>query len=323
MKEVFVIAEAGINHNGKISLAKKLISISKKAGANAVKFQLFDTDNFINKSQLPKVYKRMKSLEFKFSEWKKIINYAKKLKIKIFFSIFDCKSLFMLKKLKINLIKIPSGEITNYELLKKISKTKNKIIISTGMSSETDIFKALDILKFNNLSVLHCVSEYPSNLKSNNLNYLKNLSKIKSINEIGFSDHSKSKVLPSVAVSLGATIIEKHITYNVNQKKGDHKMSLDFKNFKEMVENIRNTQKALGLNKKVITKKELFLSKIARKGIYLKHNLKKKHKLMNNDFIFLRPINSKNEITNIEYLNGKILNKDLKELTGIKKNDIT
>tara|TARA_B100001093_G_scaffold496611_1_gene542529 strand:+ start:35 stop:1006 length:972 start_codon:yes stop_codon:yes gene_type:complete len=323
MKKVFIIAEAGINHNGKISLAKKLIFISKKAGADAVKFQLFDTDNFINKNHLPKVYKRMKSLEFTINEWKKIISYAKKMKIKIFFSIFDCKSLFLLKKLKINLIKIPSGEITNYELLKKISKTKKEIIISTGMSSETDILKALEILKFNKPSVLHCVSEYPSKLKNNNLNYLKTLSKINSIKEIGFSDHSKSKVLPSVAVTLGATIIEKHITYNVNQKKGDHKMSLNFKDFREMIENIRNTQKALGLNKKIISQKELSLSKIARKGIYLKHNLKKKHKLKNSDFVLLRPINSMNEITNLKYLDGKILNKDLEELTGIKKNDIT
>ena len=273
MKKVFIIAEAGINHNGNFSLAKKLISLSKKAGADAVKFQLFDTDSFINKKCLPLAYKRLKSLEFTTKKWKQIIAYSKKLKIKIFFSIFDTKSLMSLKQLKINLIKIPSGEINNFELLKNVSKTKKEVIISTGMSNEKDISNAIQILKKNKLSVLHCVSEYPVNLKNNNLNYLKTLNKNNFLHGIGFSDHSKSTILPSIAVALGAKIIEKHITYNNNQKKGDHKMSLSFKKFKEMVTNIRNTEIALGLDKKIISKEELSLSKIARKGIYLKKNL--------------------------------------------------
>ena len=323
MKKVFIIAEAGINHNGKFSLAKKLISLSKKAGADAVKFQLFDTDSFVNKNYLPLAYKRLKSLEFSTKKWKKIIEYSKKLKIKIFFSIFDTKSLLSLKQLKINLIKIPSGEINNFELLKNVSKTKKEVIISTGMSNEKDISNAIQILKKNKLSVLHCVSEYPVNLKNNNLNYLKTLNKNEFLHSIGFSDHSKSTILPSVAVALGAQIIEKHITYNNNQKKGDHKMSLSFKKFKEMVINIRNIEIALGVNKKIISKEELYLSKIARKGIYLKKNLKKNQKLTKKNLILLRPQNKISEIDKLSSLNGKILNKDLKSLMPIKRNDIT
>ena len=228
-----------------------------------------------------------------------------------------------LKQLKINLIKIPSGEINNFELLKNVSKTKKEVIISTGMSNEKDISNAIQILKKNKLSVLHCVSEYPVNLKNNNLNYLKTLNKNEFLHSIGFSDHSKSTILPSVAVALGAQIIEKHITYNNNQKKGDHKMSLSFKKFKEMVINIRNIEIALGVNKKIISKEELYLSKIARKGIYLKKNLKKNQKLTKKNLILLRPQNKISEIDKLSSLNGKILNKDLKSLMPIKRNDIT
>ena len=166
--KVEIIAEAGINHNGKFNNAIKLIRIAKIAKVNYVKFQLFTTENFINKKfnhhklNYNKIYKRFKNLEFSVSEWKKIIKFGKQRGIKVFFSIFDISSLKILRKLNVKLVKIPSGEINNYPLLEKINKLRLRVILSTGMSSLKEIDKAVKKLKKCNLSLLHCVSEYPT-----------------------------------------------------------------------------------------------------------------------------------------------------------------
>ena len=177
MDKVFIIAEAGINHNGKIKLAKKLIDIASKAEADAVKFQLFDTDNFIHKKKLSKIYKLFKKFEFSEKNWRNIIKYAKKKKIKIFFSVFDTPSISLLRKLNIRLIKIPSGEINNIELLKIINKMKFEVILSTGMAQMNEIKFALNILKNCKVSVLHCVSEYPADISKLNSKFYKNTEK--------------------------------------------------------------------------------------------------------------------------------------------------
>ena len=157
--KVEIIAEAGINHNGKFKNAIKLIKISKMAKVDYVKFQLFNTENFINRKfdhhilNYNKIYKRFKNLEFSVDQWKKIIKFGKRKGIKVFFSIFDTNSLKTLKKLKVNLVKIPSGEINNYPLLEKINKLRLKVILSTGMSSLREIEKAVKKLKKCNLSL--------------------------------------------------------------------------------------------------------------------------------------------------------------------------
>ena len=162
MKKVFIIAEAGINHNGKIYLAKKLIDIAKTAEVDAIKFQLFNTKNFINKKKLPKVFKIFQNLEFSEIVWKRILKYAKKRGLKLFFSIFDISSLYLLQKLNIKLVKIPSGEINNHYLLNEINKKKLNVILSTGMAKMDEIKFAVKILKNCNVKILHCVSEYPT-----------------------------------------------------------------------------------------------------------------------------------------------------------------
>ena len=163
-KKILIIGEAGINHNGKLKYAQKLIDIAARAKIDYIKFQLFKTEEFINKSiktkkvDFNKLFLRFKSLEFSLQNWKKLINYGKKKKIKLFFSVFDVWSLEIIKKLKIRLIKIPSGEINNIFFLKKINNMGIDVILSTGMSNNQEILKALKILKNCNVKLLHCVS---------------------------------------------------------------------------------------------------------------------------------------------------------------------
>ena len=165
--KINIIAEA-INHNGDFKNAIKLVKIASEAGVDFVKFQLFKTENFINKKffqkkiNYSKIFKRFSSLEFSIKEWKKIIKYGKKLNIKVFFSVFESESLKTLNILGVKTIKIPSGEINNIPLLKKINKKNYKVILSTGMSTYDEISKAVKSLNKCNLSLLHCVSEYPT-----------------------------------------------------------------------------------------------------------------------------------------------------------------
>ena len=320
---VFIIAEAGINHNGNYKTAKKLIYLAKHAGADAVKFQLFNTEKFINKLKYPKIYKRFKRLEFKLSEWNKLKKYSKKIKIKFFFSIFDEQSLLLNKKLNIDLIKIPSGEINNIKLLKKINLEKKEVIVSTGMSNIKEIKKALKTLKNCKINLLHCLSEYPAKIKNLNLNFLNSLKKFSGVDKIGFSDHSDNITLPSVAVSLGSKVIEKHFTHNKNLKLGDHRISLGFIEFKKMCENIRITTMALGLNKKIVTKKEKKLALIARKGLYVIKAVKKGFKIKSSDLGYLRPANSSSAIKNEIKIIGKITKNTIPQFGEIYKNDLT
>ncbi len=319
MKKVFVIGEAGINHNGKLKNAIKLIDIAARARVDAVKFQLFNPRFFINKDKLPKAFKRFLGLEFSLENWKKIIKYCKKKKLIFFVSIFDEESLTIIKKLNIKIIKIPSGEINNIQLLKKINKTKLRVILSTGMSTLEEIKVALKNLNKCNVQVLHCVSEYPTRLKSINLNYISTLKRILK-KEIGFSDHSIGSDVPALAVAAGATIIEKHFTYNKNQKLGDHKMSVNEKELTEMVNKIRLAEIICGNIYKKVLKTEKKLSKIARKGAYIRDQVSRGQRLKMKDIIFLRPSNLKSLLL-INKIIGKKARKNLYKLENVKKND--
>ena len=316
MSKVEIIAEAGINHNGDFNKAKKLIDIAKNSEADYVKFQLFDPKKVVNKEikntklNYRKIYNRFKSLQFDYEKWKMLISYAKKKKIKIFFSVFDLNSYKQLKKLKIKIVKIPSGEINNLPLLKMINKDKPRVILSTGMSDESEIDQAVKLLNKCKIQLLHCVSEYPS--RNHNLLLIKRFKKIFN-KEIGFSDHSMETITPALAVMLGANIIEKHFTYNKNQKFGDHKMSLNPNQLKEMVKQVRFAEKSMGNERKKISQKEKQLQKIARKGIYLNKNMLKGSKVKFSDLSFLRPANG---IQVDQY--KLILNKKLR--FNIKKN---
>ena len=285
--KTIIIAEAGVNHNGNMLLASKLIDVASDAGADYIKFQSFDVDHLILKKTKTAAYQK-KNLNNKISQYsmlkkyqlseknyKYLINYSKKKKIKFLSTPFEEKSLNILKKYKMDYIKIPSGEITNYPFLKKIASLKKKVLISTGMSTEDEIKKALNVLKKRkkDLTILHCTSDYPAKLKNLNLKFIQRLKKFGY--NVGYSDHSTSLITPSIAVALGCKVIEKHFTLSKNMKGPDHKASLEPRELKAMINYIRDTENMLGSVKKVITKSEQKTKLLVRKSIVASKNIKK------------------------------------------------
>ncbi len=303
--KTIIIAEAGINHNGKINLAKKLILAAAKSGANYIKFQTYNTESMIvPKSKLANYQKNnikrsktqfemLKKYELRKDTYKMLIKYAKSKKIKFLSSPFDIESIHFLQKLNLDFIKIPSGEIDNYPYLKCLGKLKKKIILSTGMSDLKEVDKAIKILSKNgtkkrDISVLHCHSAYPSNITNLNLKVIKTLKKRFNL-RIGFSDHSDGINASVVATALGAEIIEKHLTLNRNMSGPDHKTSINPYQFKNMVKQIRLTEKMLGNGKKIPTKNELKNKPFARKSLVAKINISKGDKFSEKNLTTKRP----------------------------------
>jgi N,N'-diacetyllegionaminate synthase len=285
--KTIIIAEAGVNHNGNIHSAKKLIDVASKAGADYVKFQTFDVDQLILKKTKTAVYQK-KNLKSDISQYlmlkkyqladnnhKELINHSKKKKIKFLSTAFDLKSLRLLKKYRLDYIKIPSGEITNYPLLKKISQSKQKVLLSTGMATIKEIKQALNVLgkRKKDITILHCTSDYPANLKDLNLNFIKKLKKFGY--EVGYSDHSSNVITPSIAVALGCKVVEKHFTLSKNLKGPDHKASLEPQELTQMVSFIRDTETMMGSKDKIITKSEQKTKLLVRKSLVACKDIKK------------------------------------------------
>lgn len=290
MKKVLIIAEAGVNHNGSVKIAKKLISEASKAGADIIKFQTFKANtlatSFAPKAPYQKKHSKkgenqhamLKKLELKYEDHEKLKTFCKKKKIEFLSSGFDISDLIFLNSLNLKRFKIPSGEITNYLYLKKIAGFKKEVILSTGMSNLKEIENAIKILKSRKLKkkqikILHCCSDYPAEISDINLKAIKTI-KNKFKLDVGYSDHTASNIVPSLAVMMGATIIEKHFTLDKKMNGPDHSASLDPENFKLMVKNIRLAEKSLGHGKKIPTKKEKINSKIVRKSIFAISDIK-------------------------------------------------
>ena len=303
--KVLIIAEGGVNHNGNISLAKKLISRAKNCGADYIKFQYYITENIIlKKSKLANYqiknsinksnqYDLLKKLELNQDQVYELVKFAKKINQKIFFSVFDNESFNFIHTFKFDYIKIPSGEIDNYSLLNSISKTKNKIILSTGMSNLYEIKQALKILTKNtipkkNINILHCNTEYPSPIKDINMNSMITLKEKLRVN-IGYSDHSNSSEVPITATSLGAKFIEKHFTLNRKLSGPDHNSSFIPQEFKKMVNNIRNTEIILGSFTKKLSSSEKNNIKVVRKSIVASQNIKKSDVFSEKNITIKRP----------------------------------
>ena len=299
--KVLIIAEAGVNHNGSLRLAKKLVNAAKKAKADYIKFQSFNHKKLTTKNAPKADYQKssynkkqtqavmLKNLELSKSKQIELIKYCKKKKIKFLCTAFDEENLQFLINKGIDYIKIPSGEITNLPFLEFIKKKQKKILLSTGASSVKDISNALKI--FNNkkkITILHCNSAYPTPYKDINLNSLKFIRQKFKCN-IGFSDHSLSLIAPSGAVAIGATIIEKHFTLSRKLKGPDHKSSLEPCELSIMVDNIREMEKALGKTEKKITKSEKKNRNIIRKSIVAGINIKKGEKFSQKNLAFKRP----------------------------------
>ena len=303
--KIIVIAEAGGNHNGSIKNAFKLIDIAKRTGADYVKFQSFTADSLVSKNA-PKAryqqknvkkishYEMIDNLSMSFEMHRRLFNYCNSKKIKFLSSVFSIKSLNTLKKFKIDYFKIPSGEITNLPLLIEVAKTKKPIILSTGMCNLKEVSTAVKILLQNglnkkNLSILHCNTEYPSPYKDLNLKAIKVFNKRFKFATIGYSDHSEGIEASIAAVGMGAKIIEKHFTISKSLPGPDHKSSLNEKELKLLINSIRNVEKSLGVEKKIVSKSEKKNIMIARKSIYASDNIKKGEKFSRENLVCLRP----------------------------------
>jgi len=302
-KKIFIIAEAGVNHNGDIKKALKLVDIAKNSGADAIKFQLYRIEEkisniaFIHKYQKKNVGNQtMKSMARKYDlDWEKhkiIKSYCVKKKIKYMSSITDTKSCdFLINNLKTKIFKISSGEITNLRFLKYCAKKNVPIILSTGMSNEKEIFNAVKIIKKNSrarLYLLHCISLYPTQVNLLNLRYIDILRR-KFKCEVGFSDHTTGYMASCIAVARGAKIIEKHFTLDKKLPGPDHSMSLSPIELNKFVKKIRETEQILGKNIKTISKDEKEMIKVARRGVISIKDIKKGNKFTNKNISIMRP----------------------------------
>ena len=284
MKKVLIIAEAGVNHNGSIELAKKLVDAAALAGVDYVKFQSFKAENLVSKDAKKAEYQQinmadgddsqftmLKKLELSPEQHIELIAYCNEKGIKFFSTAFDLESIDFLASLKLGLWKIPSGEITNYPYLKQIALKKEPVILSTGMCDMTDIDNAIQVLlKFGvtkeQITVLHCNTEYPTPMHDVNLNAMQTIADKFEVN-IGYSDHTKGIEVPIAAVALGATIIEKHFTLDKTMEGPDHKASLEPQELIAMTTAIRNIEMALGSGEKKVTSSEINNKSVARKSI--------------------------------------------------------
>jgi N,N'-diacetyllegionaminate synthase len=290
MKRTLIIAEAGVNHNGSIGLAKKLIDAASNAGVDYVKFQTFNSKKLASKKAKKASYQinntKIKSesqlemlerLELSKDDHLELIKYCDSKKIKFLSTSFDLESIDFLDNLNIDLFKIPSGEITNLPYLRKIGSLNKPIIISTGMADIHEIQDALSIIlnsgaKINDITILHCNTEYPTPMCDVNLKAMNTIKDIFNVS-VGYSDHTLGIEIPIAAVSLGASVIEKHFTLDKSMEGPDHKASLEPDELKEMVKAIRNIEKAMGHGRKEPSNSELKNKEIARKSIVAKREI--------------------------------------------------
>ena len=327
MDKVKIIAEAGINHNGSLKKAIQLIREAKKAQADYVKFQIFKAENVVTKKAKKSKYQKrnskdkesqyqmIKKFELPYDNFKIIKKECLNNRIKFLCSPFDIESLKYLKSLGEKIVKIPSGEITNYPLIKEIGKLNIRVILSTGMSKNIEIKNALNLLINNgtqkkNISILHCNTAYPTPANDVNLHALKEIKKKFGV-QVGYSDHTLGTEIPVAAVCFGAKIIEKHITIDKNLSGPDHKSSLNPIEFALMVKSIRNIEKALVPMKKTITQSEKPNYKIVRKSIVAKKKISKGDIMNESNLTTKRPGNGISPM-NWKYFIGKIARRSYK-----------
>ncbi|KOS66675.1 hypothetical protein AEA09_18245 [Lysinibacillus contaminans] len=326
--DTYIIAEAGVNHNGDISTAKKLIDIAKNTGANAVKFQTYISEEVIS-TYAPKAeyqisntgndesqLEMVKKLELTFEDFKELKMYCEVKNIEFLSTPFDLPSVdFLLKELQLKTIKIPSGEITNAPYLLKIAQYKPKIILSTGMSTLADIQEALSVIAFGLLgldkpsienfkiafnsiegqrmlkkyvTLLHCTTEYPAPIEDVNLRAMETMVNAFHL-PVGYSDHTEGNTVSIAAVAKGATIIEKHITYDKTANGPDHKASSEPEEFSQLVCAIRLVEKAMGHGIKIPSPSEVKNIPIARKSIVAKILIEKGASLTEENITIKRP----------------------------------
>lgn len=339
MEPVVIIAEAGVNHNGDIHLAKELVDVAANAGADYVKFQTFKSESLvavdarkaeyqvknmgddIDNSQ----YQMLKKLELDVDAHRVLIDYCTLKNINFLSTAFDLESIDLLNDLGIPFFKVPSGDITNLPYLRKIALLNKPVVISTGMSNLDEVRAALDVFLNNGLSkdkitILHCTTEYPTPLGDVNLNAMLTLKNELGV-KVGYSDHTLGIEVAIAAVALGATVIEKHFTLDKKMKGPDHKASLEPHELFNLVTGIRNIETAMGTGRKLPTDAESKNISFVRKSIHLKRDVKKGETLDESQLIMKRPGNGISPMSLHEVLN-KTFTKDLLADCQLKWEDI-
>jgi len=288
---VFIIAEAGVNHNGSIDLAKQMVDIAKESGADAIKFQTFRAENLVLKSA-PKAnyqintsskketqFQMLKNLELNFEDHKELFNYCNQRQILFISSPFDIESVDFLYELGVDIFKIASGEITNLPLLRRIGSLNKSVILSTGMSNLAEVRLSLELLinagtSKENITILHANTMYPTPFEDVNLLAMLTIRDELDV-RVGYSDHTPGIEVDIAAVALGAKCIEKHFTIDKGMPGPDHKASLNPVELLNMVNSIRNIELALGRYEKEVSDSEKPNISIARKSIYASKSIKK------------------------------------------------
>lgn len=300
---MFIIAEAGVNHNGDVTLAKQLIDVASDAGADAVKFQTFHADNVVTLTAEKAVYQKnttrsdesqhemLKKLELSDDIFYKLAEYAKKRKILFLSTPFDEESVDLLDRIDVPAFKIPSGEITNLPLLKKITEKKKTIILSTGMATLGEIEDAFYYLKkwgIEDIVLLHCTTSYPAPINSVNLQAMETLRCAFKV-PVGYSDHTEGITIPVAAAAMGACVVEKHFTITRMLPGPDHKASLEPQELTAMVLAIRDVEIARGDGIKRPNKEEEEIKKDTRRSIVARCDIKKGDILRETDLAIKRP----------------------------------
>lgn len=299
---VYIIAEAGVNHNGSFDLACRLVDAAKAAGADCIKFQTFRAQNLVSRNAGKADYQKdttgdgsqadmLSKLELSYDAFSRLKQYCEEVGITFLSTPFDLESVAFLDELGVPFWKIPSGEVTNLPYLEALAKTGRPVVMSTGMCEMGEIEAALRVLREHGTSdirLLHCNTEYPTPFADVNLRAMETMRRAFGV-EVGYSDHTKGIEVPIAAVALGATIIEKHFTLNRNMEGPDHKASLEPDELAAMVSAIRNIEQALGSGEKTASPSERKNIAVARKSIVAKRAIKAGERLTEDDLTVKRP----------------------------------
>lgn len=308
MRKTVIIAEAGVNHNGSLDLAKRLVDAAAEAGADYIKFQTFKAGKLVSRQakkadyQLENLsggddsqYAMLKELELSEADHLELIEHCRKRGVNFFSTAFDLESIDFLSTLHLGFWKIPSGEITNFPYIKRIAQHGEPVILSTGMSTLDEILDAITVLNTygvpkERITVLHCNTEYPTPYEDVHLRAMKTIAECFGV-KVGYSDHTCGIEVSLAAVALGATVIEKHFTLDRNLPGPDHKASLEPQELKQMVESIRHIEAALGSKTKQVSPSEEKNIRVARKSLVAVRDIRKGEHFSEENITAKRPGN--------------------------------
>ena len=329
----FIIAEAGVNHNGSLELAKKLIDAAKEARADAVKFQTFHAEEIVtlkskkaiyqNRAKEKTQYEMLKALELSFDEFRELKKYCDNKDIEFISTPYDSKSVEFLNEIGVNRFKVASADLINKPLIEAIAKTEKQMILSTGMATLGEIERTISLISDlgnKDIILLHCTTSYPTPYEQVNMNVLDTLKKAFGL-PVGYSDHTLGIEIPIMAVSTGAKVIEKHFTLDRTMEGPDHFASLEPDELKKMVEAIRNVEKAFGSERKERTDEEKKNIFFMRRSIHASEDIKEGELIKENTIKITRPVDGI-EPWFLEIILGKKIRNNVKKDEPIKWEDL-